>query len=142
MREVERAVLLRVIDMLWMEHIDAMMRLRESIGLRGYAQRDPLSEYKQEAYDMYQRLLTAAAEDFIRLIYRVQIASAPKPAVQEGEAIMNNPQIEPGFKEEAREIKAEPGVLPWPRDIDPSKVGRNDPCPCGSGLKFKKCHGR
>jgi preprotein translocase subunit SecA len=146
MREVERALLLRVMDVLWMEHIDAMMRLREAIGLRGYAQRDPLVEYKQESYQMFNRLLASIKNDLTRSIYKVQLILKEEPAVRPGSSVMNNPHLEPGLAEEGAMLEnpdalAQPGELPWPQDIDPSKVGRNDACPCGSGLKFKKCHG-
>jgi len=176
-RQVERMVLLRVMDMMWMEHIDAMMKLREAIGLHGYAQKDPLVEYKQESYMMFQRLQAAIAGDVARLIYRVRIATqAPQESaeVQEKRKLAMKGAEEPagGFEEEKEELASEmkneklkikneshsesqppnskfqipnsdapSGVVRDPNDRK-EKVGRNDPCPCGSGKKFKKCHGK
>jgi len=180
-REAERLVLLRVVDMLWMEHLDAMVRLREGIGLRGYGQRDPLVEYKEEAYHMFQRLLAAIASDVTKLIFRVKIVAKPpvEEAPAEGPLIYRQPEEPKGdFEAEKEEIKkkgdasqadtemikkkpkadvvsapvSEPSTVPSPvagmtdeeirRYAKKHNIGRNDPCPCGSGKKFKKCHGR
>jgi len=179
-RQAERAVLLRVMDILWMEHIDAMMKMREAIGLQGYGQRDPLVEYKQQAYAMFQRLQSAIAFDTARLIYKVRIVSqaeqpqrGPFGAEQELEEkkqmalkgaesgfakatpdadldLQGAAEPMGDFKEEAKELKeAASPVADAPVHgsavRDPKehkdKVGRNDPCPCGSGKKYKKCCG-
>jgi len=165
-RQVERAVLLRVMDLLWMEHLDAMVRLREAIGLRGYGQRDPLAEYKQEAYGMFQRLQRAIASDVSRMIFKVKI-QASQTERQESQEIQEKKKFalrgveEPkgDFKDEARELagqqvsrsagqrkEAPPSVGATSAVRDPGKkkqkVGRNDPCPCGSGKKYKKCCGK
>jgi len=168
-RQVERAVLLRVMDLLWMEHLDAMVRLREAIGLRGYGQRDPLVEYKQEAYGMFQRLQGAIASDVSRMIYRVKVTPVEEREKARQEELEKRKLAEKGaeeepvgsFEEEKKDLKKEePKVepktepaapAPTPTSApsasgvirDPSekrqKVGRNDPCPCGSGKKYKKC---
>lgn len=163
--QAERAVLLRVMDILWMEHIDAMMKMREAIGLQGYGQRDPLVEYKQEAYAMFQRLQNAIAFDAARLIYKVRIVTGEQSnqsqqsdqshqrEMEEKRKLALKGAEEPtgDFKDEAKEIKeAAAPVADAPVHgaavRDPGehkdKVGRNDPCPCGSGKKYKKCHGK
>ncbi len=170
-RQGERAVLLRVMDILWMEHIDAMTKMRESIGLQGYGQRDPLVEYKQEAYAMFQRLQGAIAFDTARMIYKVRIVQQGSGSAGQQEEMEEKKNLalkgaeEPtgdfeDEKKELREAAAAPvadatvpeqssvhGVAPVHGAIrDPKehkdKVGRNDPCPCGSGKKFKKCCGK
>lgn len=153
-RQAERAVLLRVIDMLWVEHLDAMMKLREAIGLHGYGQRDPLAEYKQESYEMFQRLQGAISHDVARLMYKVKIVNTVNDNDQapnnKSQTMKESGPVEPAgdFVEEESELEtgkpviAPAGALPWPEGVDKKKVGRNDECPCGSGLKFKKCHGQ
>ncbi|MBQ3668510.1 MAG: preprotein translocase subunit SecA [Clostridia bacterium] len=125
MREVERTILLRSVDRRWMDHIDAMDQLREGIGLRAYGQRQPIVEYQHEGYDMFEEMVHLIQEDTVRSLYT---------------AIINRP---PERKEVAKNITvntAEPQARTPIRVI--KKVGRNDPCPCGSGKKFKNCHGR
>ena len=121
-RELERLILLRLVDEKWMDHLDAMDQLREGIGLRAYGQRDPLVEYKFESYEMFQNMVAAIQEDTIRYLLRVRVAEAP-----ERRQMVENRQPEEGA---SRTIRRE------------QKVGRNDPCPCGSGKKYKKCCGR
>jgi preprotein translocase subunit SecA len=219
-RQAERAVLLRVMDILWMEHIDAMMKMREAIGLQGYGQRDPLVEYKQQAYAMFQRLQSAMAFDVARLIFKVKIVSKAddniqspitndqqgkdeleekkKLALRGGESssasnfakatsdkkatedarlkLQGGAEPRGDFSDEEKEIAESQSPItndqspatnsqssitnhqtevgdPPSREAtgdlravrDPQehkdKVGRNDPCPCGSGKKYKKCHG-
>ncbi len=122
MRELERLILLRLVDEKWMDHLDAMDQLREGIGLRAYGQRDPLVEYKFESYEMFQNMVAAIQEDTVRYLLRVRVAEAP-----ERRQMVENRQPGEGG---SRTVKRE------------QKVGRNDPCPCGSGKKFKKCCGR
>ncbi len=151
-RQGERAVLLRVMDILWMEHIDAMTKMRESIGLQGYGQRDPLVEYKQEAYAMFQRLQGAIAFDTTRMIYKVRIVNTTEQSrqreMEEKKKLALKGAEEPtgDFKEEAKELSEAQSVQDSGAVRDPKeqkdKVGRNDPCPCGSGKKFKKCCGK
>lgn len=128
MREIEKWVGLGVIDRLWMEHLDATDDLREGIGLRGYAQRDPLVEYKSEAYRMFEKLTNNINFEIARRIFRVQVAKQPtKPvSIQLGRGVM------PGA--------ATPTQSPVKPIVSGQKrPGRNDPCPCGSGKKYKKC---
>jgi preprotein translocase subunit SecA len=121
MREIEKAIMLRIIDNKWMDHIDAMDQLRNGINLRAYAQRDPLIEYKFEAYEAFQSMVFSIKEDVVRYILRVKIVERP----EERKMVMNQ-------GEEAEKKPVHVG----------EKIGRNDPCPCGSGKKYKKCCGR
>ncbi|MGI6144865.1 MAG: preprotein translocase subunit SecA [Clostridia bacterium] len=123
MRELERLVTLRVVDEKWMGHLDAMDQLRQGIGLRAYGQRDPLVEYKYEAYDMFNMMVEEIQEDIVRYIYHVSVMERPK----ERQDLVEN-------RAEGGEVKKQP------RRVE--KVGRNDLCPCGSGKKYKKCCGK
>ena len=130
MRELERVILLRNVDSKWMEHIDAMTELRNGIGLRAYGQHDPVIEYKREGFDMFDAMIDAIREDTVRMIFLAQIRR----------------QEEPKREQVAHETSAQGAddgseVKPTPHRAE-TKVGRNDPCPCGSGLKYKKCCGK
>jgi preprotein translocase subunit SecA len=136
MRDIERHVALDMINRKWIDHLDAMDFLREGIGLRGYAQRDPLVEYKKEAYDLFQAMLDSVQEDMAKIMYRVQTQEPPRrrrltydnlvEMSAEGPQGMGEGQAQ--MARLAANIKGKHG-----------KIGRNDPCPCGSGKKFKKC---
>ena len=126
MREIERAVMLQVVDSKWMDHLDAMDQLREGIGLRAYGQKDPLVEYKFEAYDMFTNMIASIQEDFIRYVLRVSPAVTEEPQERQRQNVVENRYAEEGPKQP---VRAE------------NQVGRNDPCPCGSGKKYKKCCG-
>jgi preprotein translocase subunit SecA len=124
-RKLERVVMLRIIDRLWVDHLTALDELREGIGLRAYGQRDPLIEYKTEAYNMFQNLLGNIQRGIAHEFYYTSIR------VEEPEARRNIRTNREDADERSREpVKAG------------AKVGRNDPCPCGSGKKYKKCHGK
>jgi len=126
MRVLERALYLRTIDMLWIDHLDAMNHLREGIGLRGYGQKDPLVEYKNESYLMFKTLLGAIENEILGLVFKVEITknSEEQPAKQTAIAKEANSQ--------SRKIQNKGN----------DHIGRNDPCPCGSGKKYKKCCGK
>jgi preprotein translocase subunit SecA len=124
MRDLERFILLRVVDSKWMDHLDAMDQLRTGIGLRAYGQKDPLVEYKFEAYNMFQEMIDAIQEDVVRYLYKVRLVP------QEHERRVKH--IAENRGEEAPRTPVRVGP----------KVGRNDPCPCGSGKKYKRCCGR
>lgn len=130
MRELENLVMLKVVDSHWMEHLDAMDALREGIGLRAYGQRDPLVEYKFEAYEMFEAMKEAVVDDVVRYMYRVNVVTQPVVEDHLSEASTNNPNVD-GSTETPKE--------PVRND---STVGRNDPCPCGSGKKYKNCCGK
>ncbi len=126
MRELERFIMLKVVDEKWMDHIDAMDQLREGIGLRAYGQRDPVIEYKIEGFDMFQEMINSIQEDTIRYLFRAHIKTP-----QERKQPTYNVAYSHGEGDEK------------PQPIrKKKKIGRNDPCPCGSGKKYKKCCGR
>lgn len=127
-QDIERFVYLSSIDEKWMDHLESMEGLRDGIGLRGYAQRDPLVEYQQEAYTMFGRLVGSIDSTVVKKIYRLTPAIAP-PKVQELVLQKADP-VTSGKKPAKSTNKFAKGN---------KKVGRNDPCPCGSGLKYKKC---
>lgn len=122
LRELERLVILKVVDAKWMDHLDAMDQLRQGIGLRAYGQRDPLIEYKFEGYDMFNQMIEDIQEEVIRYLYRVTVMERP----EERTDIVEN--------------KYENDAPKTPVRSD--KIGRNDDCPCGSGKKYKKCCGK
>lgn len=127
MRQLERLVLLQVVDNKWMDHIDAMDQLRQGIGLRAYAQRDPVIEYKFEGMAMFEDMIEAIKEDTVRIVLRATLRrdrQVPAPQARVTSAGL------------AGENKKEPV-----KTSSAEKVGRNDPCPCGSGKKYKKCCG-
>ncbi len=122
MREVERIVLLRAVDAHWMDHIDAMDQLRQGIGLRAYAQSDPVNAYTSEGFDMFDAMVAEIRDETIRTVFRVQVKSQPVRREQLARPI---------------DTPAEGGDAPARRSG--KKIGRNDPCPCGSGKKYKNC---
>jgi len=148
MRQIERAIALRTVDVIWVEHLETMERLRESVGLRGYGQRDPLIEYKRESYQLFNKLLAAINSEIANTIFKVSIRVEPPQPIRTveqkpdaaaflGEQKSDSSYVGGNFG--AKNINS-PAGLPSPK-TDESKIGRNDPCPCGSGKKYKKCHG-
>ena len=126
LREAERVVLLKVIDNKWMNHIDDMAQLREGIGLVSYGQKDPLVEYKTEGYEMFEGMAASIKEDTVRLLFHLQVQQ----------------KVE---REQAAEITGtnrDESAVKAPKKREIRKIYPNDPCPCGSGKKFKQCHGR
>lgn len=159
MRQVEKFVMLSVIDNLWMNHLDAIDNLRQGIGLRGYAQRDPLVEYKNEAFRMFEQLMFAIDDEIVRRIYKVQVqapnANPPHGApghvheththadgsVHEGPAHPEAPVPQPpARKMMTNAAESEVSEKPAKKEEAKAKLSRNDPCWCGSGKKWKKCH--
>lgn len=152
MREAERVILLRVVDDHWMQHIDAMDDLRDSIGMRSYGQHDPVMEYQREGMHMFDEMNAAIQEDALRLVFQAKISSDEpmqrKEPRNEGEA-----QVKAASSATQQAAMAAQGAEapmaaeaaadnPRPVKRDKMKVGRNEPCPCGSGKKYKNCHGR
>jgi len=131
--EIEKLVSLGVIDRFWMEHLDATDDLREGIGLRGYGQRDPLVEYKREAYRMFEELIDNINREICRRIFRVQVGT-PSPVPRQ---IQTNIDTQDGMGL-VSPTKTKP--ITKPVVSGKKKIGRNDPCWCGSGKKWKKCH--
>jgi preprotein translocase subunit SecA len=129
MRELERLVLLNITDTKWREHLYEMDYLQEGIHLRAYAQKDPLTEYRREAFTMFEELTESIRQDFVRYVYRVELVRQDEPARPRPQRVIENR----GDGEPSNTGAA-------PRAVS-DKVPRNAPCPCGSGKKFKKCHG-
>ena len=127
-RQIEKMVLLRSIDVLWMEHLTSMDCLRDGIGLRGYGQRDPLVEYKKEAYRMYHDLIKAIENNVVTSLFKIQVARKIESPMES-----KNVQESGGSVDESETNKPE---------VNTDKTGRNELCSCGSGRKYKKCHGK
>ena len=128
MRELERVVLLRVVDEYWMDHIDAMQELRQGIRLRAYAQVNPIDAYKKESLEMFEEMISAIQDETVRRIFSARIKS---------EAEVKRERVAEGI---VATIAGDGSVKKQPRKVQ--KIGRNDPCPCGSGKKYKQCCGR
>ena len=157
LRYVEKSILLQTLDHLWREHLLMLEHLRQVIGLRGYGQRDPLNEYKAEAYNLFEAMTTSLREAVTSQLMRVEIVQQP-PADQQMPSLppMQAHHIDPATGEDemalaqaGAETLARAGITPRPAaDRNPNdptswgKVGRNEACPCGSGKKFKHCHGK
>jgi preprotein translocase subunit SecA len=181
MRYHERMVMLSVIDGLWKDHLLSMDHLKEGIGLRGYAQRDPLVEYKRESFDMFEAMMLKFQEDTVRFLFRMQILGSDGQPVNAAPDVRREVPKAPPVESAAQPLTldAEPREVTIAtrqasttidalekefhrkkqRDLEAAsqagsgeasqptqrrtgeKVGRNDPCPCGSGKKYKKCHG-
>ena len=132
--EIEKQVLLRAIDNLWVEHLVAVDYLRTGIGLRGYGQHDPLVEYKKETYRMFNELMNLIQKEVVYLVYKVNLGLQLAPSVMNSNAL----NFSGAAKTTGEEQIAKSGKE---KDSEGKVVGRNDLCPCGSGKKFKKCHG-
>ncbi len=134
MRAVEKGILLRVIDNLWVDYLVALQHLRQGIGLRGYAQRDPLLEYKKESFHLFNQLLADIQKEVVHTFFKVGIGLQLAPTIMASDKMTLQ-----GAK---KSNVVSTGALPSkPRDESGKKIGRNDPCHCGSGKKYKKCHG-
>ena len=155
MRRIEKAILLQTLDGLWREHLLILDHLRQVVGFRGYAQRDPLNEYKTEAFELFESMLTRLREAVTSHLMRIELVREPEPPPEL--PVMEAHHIDPLTGEDElalaeRELAVAGDAPPPPRSAKPArdpnnpatwgKVGRNEPCPCGSGKKFKHCHGR
>jgi len=168
MRHHERIIMLSVIDQQWKDHLLSMDHLREGIGLRGYGQHDPLVEYKRESFDMFEAMMERFEEETVRYLYLMQVIEAPHPAPQpalapgsgNGDAVSafstgsrrnrattSMDDMEEAFQRRKRRELEQARMAgggdqgPVQQVVRGDKVGRNDPCPCGSGKKYKKCCG-
>jgi len=152
LRDLERHLFLRILDDHWRDHLYELDHLKGGIGLRAYGQRDPLVEYKREAYTLFESLLDEVNEDFVSHLFRVQMApeamqvmeQRPRPRQiverHEAAAAFGAAGVAPGAPgARPRPAPADGMGRPAPVQSGP-RVGRNDPCPCGSGKKYKKCH--
>ena len=133
MSHLQKMIMLQVIDNLWKDHLLGMDHLKDGVGLRGYAQKNPLTEYKKEGFEMFSLMMQRISEGVTEYLFKVQ--------VEEGsESIMADQSEKKQVVEHRGSNSEEPAVTTVRRDD--KKVGRNDPCHCGSGKKFKKCHGK
>ncbi len=137
MRMFERDIMLRVVDQSWKDHLLALDHLKEGIGLRGYGQRDPKNEYKRESYELFQAMKERIEDTVLKTLFRLEPLSEEQLAErrqQQGDAAARRMRF-------TAPPKAGAPARPQTVKRDEKKVGRNDPCPCGSGKKYKKCHG-
>ena len=152
MRQVEKAILLQTLDHHWREHLMMLDYLRQAVGLRGYAQRDPLNEYKSEAFELFESLLTRLREDVTRQLMNAQFVAEVPPVEETPLPRMEAHHADPLTGEDefaagdvatlTRPVRNDPGVAADPKNPATwGKTARNAPCPCGSGKKFKHCHG-
>jgi len=154
MRMLEKHIMLNVVDQNWKEHLARMDYLRQGIHLRSYAQKQPKQEYKREAFELFSEMLSKVKREVVTLLARVRIRSEEEVAALEAqerahaEAVARQMQFQHaeagGFSadEEAAEVERDQPVAQAPLTRDAPKIGRNDPCPCGSGKKYKHCHGQ
>jgi preprotein translocase subunit SecA len=155
MRHLEKAITLQVLDAQWKEHLAAMDYLRQGIGLRGYAQKNPKQEYKREAFEMFSALLARVKHEVVTILSKIQIRTeqeieemeAQKRAPQSMEFLHPDTQAAAAGSEQPEPLRAAAGGDGAPPPQQPfvregRKIGRNEPCPCGSGKKYKQCHGR
>lgn len=126
LREMERVILLKVIDRKWMDHIDDMDQLRQGVGLQAYGQRDPLVEYKLSGYEMFDGMTDSIREDTLRLLFHVKVEQ----------------KVEREQVAKVTSTNKDDSAPKGPVRRDEAKVYPNDPCPCGSGKKYKQCCGR
>jgi len=134
LRQLEKIILLHTIDTLWKDHLYAIDQLKEGIGLRGYGQKDPLREYQREGFEMFANMVERIKEDVIGQLFHIQVTreeevdELDQQARKESEVVFSHG----GRKEGGKQVPVVAG----------QKTGRNDPCPCGSGKKYKKCCGK
>jgi preprotein translocase subunit SecA len=130
MRYLEKVIMVQVIDHHWKDHLLSMDQLKDGIGLRGYGQKDPLAEYKREGFDMFSGMMDRIKSDALERLFKVQVVRGERPAPE--------PEAAP-----PQQISLNRGEASAPKTVHRAqeKIGRNDPCPCGSGKKYKKCHG-
>jgi preprotein translocase subunit SecA len=136
LRQLEKIIMLQTIDSLWKDHLLNMDHLKEGIGLRGYGQKNPLQEYQKEGFDMFEDMAHRIQEDVVQKLFTVEIAR--ESAAQELEVPQARPQRV--ILSHGTETAGSGPAAPVKREGE--KVGRNDPCPCGSGKKYKRCHGK
>lgn len=142
MRSIEKAIILQTIDTLWMNHLDEIDYLRQGIGLRGYGQRDPLIEYKREAFNLFSHLMENIRSTIVHTIFKISIVSAHEKSTPAEQQNLNFQGAEE--QEQFASLKKESNssqITNQQPIVKGEKIGRNDPCPCGSGKKYKQCHG-
>ncbi len=147
LRQFEKAVMLQTLDGLWKEHLSAMDHLRQGIHLRGYAQKNPKQEYKRESFELFQQMLESLKHDVISVLSKVQVQAQSDVEEMEERRRQEDAKIQRDYQHAAAEAlvgaeEAESLAAHTPKVREGEKVGRNDACPCGSGRKYKQCHGK
>ena len=153
MRYIEKSILLQTLDQLWREHLVMLEHLRQVVGLRGYGQRDPLNEYKAEAFSLFEAMVAHLREAVTGQLMRVEVVRQPQEEEASKLPYMEAHKVDPATGEDEMALAAAPlapmlvgnGAQAERNPKDPTswgKVGRNEPCPCGSGKKYKHCHGK
>ena len=150
MKNLEKTIVLQSIDQNWKDHLGQLENLRQIVGLRGYGQRDPLSEYKSESFSLFEELLDNFREDVTRILFHIRMASSEGLSKINSENTINQKALKEQNPENTNDSKVSKTVIIRKNNqqIDPNdtstwgKVGRNDICPCGSGKKYKHCHGK
>ncbi|HYO75521.1 MAG TPA: SEC-C metal-binding domain-containing protein, partial [Thermoanaerobaculia bacterium] len=145
MRLNEKYLLLQVIDQQWKDHLLNIDHLKEGIGLRGYGQRDPLVEYKRESFDLFQSMMERIQDRVVKILWKIELAGGTSGSTSQGsdreEAARVQRALPPQPPRQQMTFSGAPKEAAAPQKRTQAKVGRNDPCPCGSGKKYKKCHG-
>lgn len=139
-RQFERSLMLTMIDQYWREHLAALDHLRQGIGLRGYAQKNPKQEYKREAFELFSMMLDRIKHEVVRVLLTVQVRKPEDAEAVEQQPHVSNVRYQHADYDEALDNADKGPAIPYARVGE--KVGRNDPCPCGSGKKYKHCHGK
>jgi preprotein translocase subunit SecA len=146
LRQFEKAVMLQTLDGLWKEHLAAMDHLRQGIHLRGYAQKNPKQEYKRESFELFQQLLETLKNDVISVLSKVQVQAQSDVDEMEQRRRDEEAKIKLAYQHSSAEALSDTAEqqVEAPRTVirEGEKIGRNDPCPCGSGQKYKQCHGK
>ena len=149
MRRLEKDIMLKVLDNRWKEHLAAMDYLRQGIGLRGYAQKNPKQEYKREAFSMFEQMLEQIKHEAVSLIARAELPTLEEiKAMEAAQQVPEDIEFQHAQADDVLHPQAAQGQLPedqpkqQPFKRSEKKIGRNDPCHCGSGKKFKHCHGK
>ena len=138
MRLNEKYLLLQVIDQQWKDHLLNIDHLKEGIGLRGYGQRDPLIEYKRESFELFQDMMERTQDRVVKILWKIELTSRESDR-DESQRVQR--ALPPKPPKQQLTFSGAPKEAQMPVKRQQAKVGRNDPCPCGSGKKYKKCHG-
>jgi preprotein translocase subunit SecA len=149
MRSIEKQIMLQILDTLWKEHLATMDQLRQGIGLRAYAQKNPKQEYKRESFELFQQLLDNLKFEVVKFLSHIQVRQQDEAELLEQRRREAAAKEKLAYQHAEASAMAEAGSTP-PEQADTAqpfiregrKVGRNEPCPCGSGKKYKQCHGR
>jgi len=141
MRLNEKYLLLQIIDQQWKDHLLNIDHLKEGIGLRGYGQRDPLIEYKRESFELFQSMLERIQDHVVKILWKIELAGSSNREGEQAESQRVQRALPPQPPKQQLTFSGAPKEAAAPQKRAQAKVGRNDPCPCGSGKKYKKCHG-